>query len=223
TLGDGRLIRSGGRRVIDDIDNQITRRCRIAILVGDFHREADRGVITIGRFCEGIAVVDTALAGDRIILVAGSQAASGAGGGEGLIGLGQGMPTQADRAESIRRAELDAATGGGAVGNIVRTSGQAGFVYGGTATACRRNIHSRCAVGDADGQFRTGNITIAISNGVGEYVLHATRRTGVALIAVAAVGVDGQPAVVAIDNQVAGTRYGCFGTVVGGDTGHSRT
>ena len=50
-------------------------------------------------------------------------------------------------------------------------------------------------IANVDGQFSGRLITVTVSDGVREYLLHAARRTRIAHVAVLAVGADSQRAI----------------------------
>src|SRR5262249_5114756 len=67
-------------------------------------------------------------------------------------------------------------------------------------------------------QGRAGAVTVTIGQDIGEDVVHTARRAIIALIAVGAVGMDGEDAILAVDHRIAGSRN-IAGAAITGDMG----
>src|SRR5262249_61459406 len=90
--------------------------------------------------------------------------------------------------------------GGSRAGRLAGARRQAGFVDGGVAAAGDRDRDGRRGVADRDGQRGVRQVAVAVLDGVGEDVVVAALRAGVAYIGVGTVGGERQRAVGALDD-----------------------
>ncbi|KFC64580.1 hypothetical protein FG93_05176 [Bosea sp. LC85] len=195
------------RRVVDDADHQVAGRGRIAIGIAHHHRKARRGIVSRGVVEQRVTVADRAGARCRVVAV-GRRQRPARPVGEALRRGRQDMPAQRHQRHAVRRAEADRS------GHRLRrcrrvrarrlgpTRRQAGLVDSHLLSAGGRNDHRRCPVPDRDRQRRRRAVAVAVGQRIGEDLVHAAGRAGIARIAVAAVGRDRQHAVLARHHRV---------------------
>src|SRR5690606_31925336 len=155
--------------------------------------DADRRALAVERVVDqSINIGDRSLAGRGIVIVAGDDERAGRVARYRLRQRAGGDHRAPDRhaADAVDRSEGDGAAGRSATTSTapeVRTRGlavaarQVGFVYDGAAIAFARDEgDDGRRVGDTDGQGRRRCIAVAVGNLIGEDVLDAARRAGIA-------------------------------------------
>ena len=191
------------RRVVDDVDQQVTAGAA-TIEVGDDQAEIERFVGIGKRIVEQrIAEPDRALPGCRVIAVARHDESARRVAEHRLrqvSGRDDGS-RERDAGHAVEREEGHRARCGLAGRGAVR-SGRFAFACGQARLENGRHhgfgrLGSR-AVADRDRQRRGRRIAVAVGDAIGEDVVDAARRARIPDIAVAAVGVDRQRAILAL-------------------------
>ena len=217
----------GHRNIVDDADDKAARRSRIAVRVGDHHREAGAVRIDQAIVLERIGIGDRAEPGRRIVGDAGhDQLLPGSVGDRLRIAARQVqcLAAEGDRAQPVLGGEADAArnrfghvviVGAVAVGDLARpgrlaaTLGQAALIDGGGIAARCRDANQDACVLDHDFELRYAGVAVAVAQRVAEAIGHAARGAGSASVAILAVAAQGQLAISALDDGPDRAGKGC--------------
>ena len=229
---DGIGIVAGGGHIVDDIDRQRVVRCG-SVEIGEDNGKIFEQVIfaiscAMGFIVEqGVAVANHAgrgvVAGDRDGV---AQRRLPAFGHEAAV-RDHGVPADHQAGDAIRRRNRERAGRGQRFLGRVRTVGQVVFIDQRVAA-----VHLRCeirddraGIADRNGERGGRGVGIAIGQGVGEHVADIAGSAGIARVAVIAVRLDCEHAVLAVDYQIAGgieAGVGIGGNIVAGDARNAR-
>ena len=192
------------RHVVDDVDDKVAGG-NVAVMVGHGDREGLRRIIARGVVEQRVAIPD--------------RASRYAGDGQHASRIGDGLADRRDRravdrdhrgrialSKGDRARRCLAIRGSIGAGGFTGAHRQAALVNGRpSAFAVGVDQDRRRLIGDADRQGRARRIAVTVGERVVEHVAHPATRARIADIAVAAVGRHRQRAILAVDDEIAGS------------------